>query len=178
MQLIDKSYFVGERLIYPKDEALDLFIIQREPEFLIHVLGYGFYQELAAAVDASPSIGLAQHWIDLRDGVNYTYHTYPIRWRGLVEVTPKRSPIADYVYYWYRRDQLTQTTSMGEKKTATENSLNADAGQKMVLAWNEMCEWIWDLRAYLNTSGTSVYPNWNSGNWNGRLFRKISMFNL
>lgn len=177
MQLIDRSYFVGELLIYPKDEALDHFILKYEAQFLANALGWGFYQEFAAAVDASPSVTLEQRWVDLRDGLTYTgIAQYPTLWRGLVNPTTKQSPIANYVYYWWKRDNESQSASMGEKKTAAENARDWTPAFKGARAWNEMVDQVWSLRHYLSVQGTTVYPNWVSRA--GTYWKKINVLGI
>jgi hypothetical protein len=86
----------------------------------------------------------------------------------------KESLIANYVYYWYMRKQATQTTTVGEVATKTENAVRTSPGAKMVRAWNEMVQWIWEMYDFIETRPAD-YPylvrdndcNWrpiNTGN--------------
>jgi hypothetical protein len=74
--------------------------------------------------------------------------------------TYKTSPIANYVYYWFMRDNHTQTAPVGEVKTTTENAVLANPFLKMARAYNEAAEAVGRLRDYLDAN-ESLY-NWDS----------------
>lgn len=69
----------------------------------------------------------------------------------------KQSLIANYVYYWYVRKMVTQTTTVGEVKTKTENATRVIPSGKMERAWNEMVEWVHEMYCFLETRATD-YP--------------------
>lgn len=73
--------------------------------------------------------------------------------------TLKQSPIAYYIYYWFQRDLYTQSSTMSEVKSRTENAVLADPFQKMATAWNRMVEWVKELDEFLQHN-TDVYPEW------------------
>ena len=91
----------------------------------------------------------------------------------------KQSPIANYIYYWYIRNNYSQTAAMGEVKSKTENADQHNPGMKMTRAWNEMSAWTNELRDYLDAK-KSDYPQWeNSDVWCMlRSFRPINQFNV
>lgn len=93
--------------------------------------------------------------------------------------TDKKSLIANYVYYWYIRNNHTQTVTTGEVKAANENSTMASPALKMVRAWNEMFKWICDLVNYLDAKKDD-YPEWADQNTYCMLskFRPINEFNI
>lgn len=93
--------------------------------------------------------------------------------------TSKSSMIANYVYYWFTKDAYTQTASMGEVKTVTENAISVAPGLKMIRAWNEMSEWIDEMVSYIN-SGHYEYPEWQDQDVRCMLntFQKINQFNI
>lgn len=70
----------------------------------------------------------------------------------------KQSLIANYVYYWYVRKMVTQTTTVGEVKTKTENATRVIPSGKMERAWNEMVGWVHELYCFLETRATD-YPS-------------------
>lgn len=75
----------------------------------------------------------------------------------------KQSIIANYVYYWYMRDNATQTSAMGEVITENENSRWVSPGEKMSRAMSELWRiMISELAPYL-VNHTSLYPEWNAG---------------
>jgi hypothetical protein len=93
--------------------------------------------------------------------------------------TAKKSPIANYVYYWYIRNNHTQTATTGENKAANENSTAANPTFKIVRAWNEMFGWICDLVDYLNAKKDD-YTEWADQDVHCILskFRPINEFNI
>lgn len=87
----------------------------------------------------------------------------------------KESFIANYVYYWFMRNNVTQSTPMGEVATSNENATVNNAVHKMTRAWNEMDHWVEQMFSYLNASRT-VYPEWKNF-WCGHP-RRINAFNI
>lgn len=75
----------------------------------------------------------------------------------------KKSLIANYIYYWFVRNNHTQTATMGEVKTQNENAVNISPAVKMTRAWNEMSSWICELVEYLNAMSTT-YTEWSKQN--------------
>lgn len=93
--------------------------------------------------------------------------------------TDKKSLIANYVYYWYIRNNHTQTATTGETKAANENSTMASPALKMVRAWNEMSKWICELVDYLDAKKDD-YTEWADHDvyCMRRKFRPINEFNI
>lgn len=88
----------------------------------------------------------------------------------------KQSLIANYIYYWFQRYLYTQTSTMSEVKTKTENAVTVDPFQKMATAWNNMNTWYLEMADFLDTNNT-VYPDWDNSNnclWKRRGFRRIN----
>jgi len=80
-----------------------------------------------------------------------------------IDVSPKQSPIANYIYYWYRRAGATQDTGIGEVRTNAENATNQDPNQKMATAWNEMSGMIAEFIEFMDVNASlspQVYPEW------------------
>lgn len=71
----------------------------------------------------------------------------------------KESLIANYVYYWYQRNLYTQTSTMSEVKTKTENAVMVDPFQKACTAWNSMNKWYLEMVDFLNAN-TADYTEW------------------
>jgi hypothetical protein len=91
----------------------------------------------------------------------------------------KKSPIANYIYYWYVRNNHSQTATMGETKTKNENADNYTPAIKMVRSWNEMSKWICELIDYLNALPTT-YEEWSMQNvfCVRNEFSRINEFNI
>lgn len=62
------------------------------------------------------------------------------QWKGLLEVEPKRSLLADYTYSMYLNDNVTQTTSVGETKGDHKIGVSVSSVPKVVRAYNKFVE--------------------------------------
>jgi hypothetical protein len=93
--------------------------------------------------------------------------------------TNKASPIANYVYYWYMRNNHTQTASTGETKGKHENADTASMAVKLTRAYNEMSAWVCELVDYLNAREDD-YTEWADQDvWCMlKKFRHINEFNI
>jgi hypothetical protein len=92
--------------------------------------------------------------------VQFQLRTDPI---DSTDVAPKQSPIANYIYFWYRRSQFTKTTEFGETISTADNTQNVSANEKMATAWNEMHHWVCEFIEFMDTNssqGPTVYPEW------------------
>lgn len=141
MSLIDATYFKGEILVAQRSqpevqEALQSFIDKYEPKILNVLMGASFYALFKAGLLEDP---IDDRWISLRDG------------------TDLKQIIANYVYFWYIRNQATQTVGVGEVKPSTDNAILTSATDKTVRAWNEMVDMCRDF-----TLDTTIYPEWTS----------------
>lgn len=79
-----------------------------------------------------------------------TVITYPLQ----------RSLIAYYVYYWYSRNNATQTTGVGEVSTEPAGAKAELSISKQVFAWNAVVDWLYELYDYLNAT-TGTYPEYD-----------------
>lgn len=172
MSLIDETYFIGElNLPNTNDEnvieVLEQFIDKYEKSFLTDLLGYELYKEFTAGLKVSP---VDQKWKDLRDGAEYTYNQRLYKWDGLIRDETQTSPIANYIYYHWQRDAISQTTAIGEVASKSENSIRVSPSGKMIRAWNEMVNELWKLVSFLDAKA-STYPSWSwYGDANGTYF--------
>lgn len=155
------GYFTGELLIpnlsaiTPAGSAniasLDWFIDRYEPEFLKYLLGKVLYGEfIAGLADGGDDDEAADKWDDLRDKI-FT-----------VTETSSQSPAAAYVYYFFRRSQVTATVFGGEVSTMHENATVVDANDKLVNAWNNMVndsKVLWDWLS--ESEQRTLYPNFS-----------------
>lgn len=138
--LIDSTYFIRDINI-PDTETpdetsvLDEAIARYEPIYLKKVLGYELWKAVQAEIDADVYIVYA----DLIEGAEFSFeyngHTINTKWEGLIN-SEKESPIANFIYYKYRKEVETINASIGEKRQKGENSTDASALKKMVDAWN------------------------------------------
>jgi hypothetical protein len=88
-----------------------------------------------------------------------------------------KSPIANYVYWHWIKDQNTQTVGMGEVSSKSENAINVSPATKMVRAWNEMSDWLSDLYYFMQTN-YQTYPEWRFSDSYWSQFRKTNTFGI
>lgn len=163
--IIDTSYFVGDIVIPNLNQpairtSLERVINETEKDVLESVLGYELYKKLLATPNESRIVSIIE-------GVEFTNTKGKIKkWTGLKNAD-KKSPLALFSYYWYQRQNVTQTTSVGEVLAMPENSANKPSIHKLVTAWNKAVELIGNskepnigsLYNYMYCSG--LYPEWD-----------------
>ncbi len=169
--LIDNTYFTGQLFLPGRGDVVESSKItqainQREPEYLELVLGGPLYTAFMAGLLEDP---IQQKWVDLRDGANYNYKGVNHRWEGFVN-TVKRSPIANYVYYWYTRQGASYSTGTGEVLPRTENGTRTGGNDKGSNAWNTMIKYNLDLYMFLDVNSDD-YPEWSKEYYNDRRYR-------
>jgi hypothetical protein len=168
--IIDTTYFVG-KLNLPQTgntegtAIVDGFIQQYEPELLLKALGPGLFQAFTDEVYGSGSGDIEQRFLDLLDGVSFSYNNTPFRWVGFRN-TAKRSPIANYVYYKFLEDLVNSVALTGVVESMTDNNRNVSHNYKMVEAWNDQVYLLNHLWAFLYTN-KAVYPEWTEYNYPG-----------
>jgi hypothetical protein len=164
MPIIDTTYFVASINIPNADkpdvsEQLEFLIEERETELLTKLLGLEMY---VAFTEGLKEPTVEDRWLQLKDGYSYTdSNNIKRKWRGLTyEVGPaSKSLIANYVYYWYSRNNATITSGAGEVVDKTDNAARVSPAIKQATAWNEMVDSIYDLIWFLQDH-SSVYPEW------------------
>lgn len=169
MSFIDASYFVGE-LNIPNSgdtavaERITWFINKYEPIFLQQLMGYPLYKAFTAGMAVVPTPDA--RYTDILNGKEYTdFQGYTQKWRGLKTTT--QSLIANYVYYWFRRSNVTQYAGIGEVMTKAENSDNVNPRRKIASAWNEMSDWVGEFCDFMQSTQDAtplVYPEWTQVN--------------
>lgn len=177
MPQIDATYFDRDLLLVgvndatisaSHDDAIEIY----EPEYLERLLGPSLYAAYLSAIENPSSAEFSSEFsedFDLGDieqrfywlinGYSYTLNGRKYNWLGLKN-DRKQSPIACYVYYKYRENTNTHTTSISEVKGKSENATAVSADQKMVNAWNKMVHMnreLWLLLTNLRDSYNSVY---------------------
>ncbi len=186
MSLIDKTYFIGEINLpglqnSDNVDALTVFIQKYEQRYLQQALGYPLWKLFNASYNPGPAKG---RFLILQEGAEFTNDKGWVNlWTGLTN-TELLSPIANYIYYWYTRDNVTFTSTIGEVKSNSENSQNADAMIKQMRAYNEMVDQTELLRDFLKYAvdgdGNILFPEWEVDNPSSKRqafkFEKITFF--
>lgn len=128
-------------------------IAKYEAKFLNDVLGYKLNDLLQQNINEPSGIYhdllVGKTYIDLNDNTQY--------WQGFREIG--QSPIANYIYCMWQKQQNTQTTAVGERKGKFENMQENSGAYKFKDAWNEMVDWLFIMDEFL-TINKSVYPNY------------------
>lgn len=79
---------------------------------------------------------------------------------GYSFVSVPDSPIADYVYFWWLKQNLSHTSGLGEVRSKAENSELVSPKHKAVKAWNDMAEKTALLHEFLRVNSPAVYPEY------------------
>ena len=176
MQIIDASYFQGEIKIaqlsqLPVKENLDWFINRYEGEILDKILGYSLAARFKAGLAEDP---ISPEWEALLNGTLYDVDGKTRSWMGFRN-SRKASLVANYVYFFYMRNEVTQTVGIGTVSPFGENSERQSPAPKMVRAWNEMLDYIEELYYFLK-----AYPvyEFSAANTGLKGLRDINAFNL
>lgn len=160
-------------------DRMNAFIDRYEKKFLREFLGPDLYSSFKTnAIDITPA---EQKWTDLLNGVDFTAsNSRKYSWIGFKGSGAfPQSPIANYVYYFWQKDQVTQTTALGEVSSKSENATLVSPAAKMVRAWNEMIDMLGPAIYYLDTNRDN-YPGWAWQNyyWRNRFFDHISEYGI
>ncbi len=101
---------------------------------------------MKAAYDASVAtipVALPTKWANFINGAEFEFEfngeTITDKWIGLKN-TSKRSLIANYVYFFHRRNNVSQNSGVGETVSTTENSKVINPMAKLHDAWNKMID--------------------------------------
>ena len=182
MSLIDKTYFHSEINIaqvqsIPVQAAIALMISKYEAEYLEKVLGYAFWKLFNAAIAETSG-----RWYDLKVGAEYkNAYGHTKKWDGFIN-TEKLSPIANYCYYWYMRENVTFSGGAGEMEGKGENSTVVSPGPKMARAWNEAVDQAKILHDFLlnkkDGDGELVYPEFTTEEIDSDIVEKVNIMNI
>lgn len=163
--LIDASYFeadlsIGQITDQAVAAAMNLFIAKYEEDFLTSLFGYPLYKAFQAGIAADP---IEDKWASIKSGKEYTYNGNLKKYRGILMTSGslKRSPIANYVYFKYQKDNASFTTGSGERKPKSAVSINVSPGIKMIRAWNEMVKWNREFIEFMEYS-YGAYPEYDN----------------
>ena len=182
-------------------EQVEYAINRYESQFLTDLLGYKFYDLVKSNTNWSnvPLDGTSSIYTNIIQGTSYNRNDgYRVITEGLTgDIIYNansgfyRSPIANYVYYQYMRENQSQTSNVGEVYLQSENSIRVSSNNKMVTAWNEMVDLLWVLHDFIMDNeakypdyiGFEYEPIWNPRNFtylmpNQKLFVKINPLGL
>lgn len=164
--IIDTSFFYADLQIPQITEAsvnaeVVKFIEKYEPLYLQDLLGYALYK----AFKTDPA---AARFANLISGGDFIDASGVLR--PFVSV---KQPIANYVYFYYMRHNITRSTGTGEKILKNNVSQDMSPFQKLVKSWNEMVDWSWELIYYVD-SNQVTFPEYKRGYYS-RIRNKINI---
>ena len=146
MSIITPRIFKAEITISQKSnpymsDNIQEFIDKYERKFLLELFGVIFYTEFMTALNTPPT---DEKWYSLADNADL------------------KLMIANYVYYWYKQDETTQSMGISEAKPKAENASVTNSISKQVRTWNEMVRMVrlFDL-------DTTIYPDFVKRVWYG-----------
>jgi hypothetical protein len=117
--------------------------------------------------------------VELISGAEYTdYYGKLHKWNGLVQTivepvdaipadgdTPAvpevlgqyKSLIANYIYYFFQQQSMTQTTGISTAAMKSEAGVSVSPADKMIYAWNSFSQDVTNMVSFLR-SKSDVYP--------------------
>lgn len=156
--ITDNNYYIDEIYIphavrEASDSYLDVkssvgrFISKYERDCLLKSLGRGLFREFEQNIDASePSkikTGSDAKWDELMNGAEYTdaegnHKSWRgIRFESIAGEGHDSSFLANYVYFFYEKNDDTTRTNVGNVKESAKNASRVSKMPKVSSAWNE-----------------------------------------
>lgn len=169
--IINNTAFVGRFLVAngdvsPVSVQLNYLVTTFQEQYLRMLLGPVYYQEFITWYD-TPVVDRPVNatWSGLLDGTTFT-DTY----QRQQYLYPLANALTAFCYDRWNRQNLSQTVSMGEVATDSQNASPASATYKVVDRWNEMVEiartqWLW-LDKQLGSEANWVQWKQQQYNWN------------
>jgi len=192
MSFIDTTYFVRDLNVPISstsgfNSTLIDYISKYEPEALKLLLGYSLYKELITAVAAydlamedydsamltyDPETDeplvipvLESRFDKLINGSEFSFElngeTITEYWPGFKN-SDKSSLIANYVYFNYRRDNVSQFNGLSETVSYSENSRSINPGAKIVSVWNGFVDKMGECSFFAYIINNSSYVHFDS----------------
>lgn len=152
--VINNTAFIGRYTIANQiaaDVALVIndFVTTYQPVFLRQLLGPVLYKQFQDWYDTDvprDTAGVNAVWQALLDGANYTkVGSNAPAYSEKISVS-----LTSYVYDRYQRNNITQTTGVGEKEVDAQNASQASVEQKLIDRWLEMVDNVRGNFDYLN----------------------------
>jgi hypothetical protein len=141
-----------------------------------------------------PTNNVDKQWSWLLNGLEYVgLDGRKHKWQGFIAVaddtSPKKSLLANGIYYYWMQNSATFTAGSGEKITKSDAAYSVNNVGKAVNAWNEMSDWLHEMIWFLDTftSGTNgmlyggdYLPDWWLQNryYLLKKYKKINQLNI
>lgn len=148
--LINRDYFKNGDIYLPNMNEpdpnnknvkdLEYYIQICESDIYLSAFGYKMAEDFKSYIKDGISINTPQNYLDIINGKSYTKDDKEYFWHGLITDTPKRSLIADLVYYTYKKNNSTQSVDFGEVVINSKIGNIASNTPKMVNSWNSFVD--------------------------------------
>jgi hypothetical protein len=149
-------------------------------QFIIERIGYGTLFKEGDEGVVNADFSMSGSTITLLNGDTFAplekYYIHLLSIGSTINYTGINiSPIANYVYFYYMRDNATQTTRNSEKSSKSANATDASPANKQRAAWNDMVWMNKKLYGYLKANNVTYgyNPNYNICN---ELFKNIMFY--
>lgn len=135
--------------------SLELYIAKYEPKLLAEILGYELAVRVIKSFDDAETQGDS---FDIWNGKEFTdKHGRLNKWPGFRSAG--YNPIAFFVYCKWKKDNVSYTSSTGEKRGKSTNADNTETNTKIRNAWNQMVDLLLILDDFL-VQNISKYPKY------------------
>lgn len=183
--LIDVTYFNHPRDIpnTTYDEVISQvndLVKEYQKEYLMGILGYDTYLLFAAGLAVVAPTPIDAKWLAIRDGVTFTaWDGRQYAWTGLINAD-KDSPLADYVYYHWLRENQSHSSGIGETQAQPQAGRMTSSAQKQATAYNRMVKKNRILRDMLqsNYTGYPEYQNYMGYAEQEKFMRTINAYGI
>ena len=176
---IDSTYFFGILQVPNLGDTANAanfaaILTKYEKTFLKKFFGYEFAQvliaEYALPIPTARAVGIVEGGT-FTDGKGITR-----TWQGLKN-DDKESPLANYVYFFWQKINVTKTMQARESIQLTENSVRVNPSAKVTAVYNEMVKMGKELECYLYYK-KDVYPELEKHIIPSSLLTKINAFDI
>ena len=134
-----------------KSIAINFSISVYEPKYLKELMGSELYAE----------------YVDTKSDSKWTVLIDKLR-----NVETKRSPIANYVYFYHRRDNAIAKGDNGDFVPKTDNMQSVSINQRMRIAWDDMVSqnedlmrWIYNSVINTDSPAIETTASWDMACW-------------
>lgn len=165
MRIITANAFTAELNIAgvdnPTINRLNEFIDKYTKKFLKQLYGDNMGNLFISALNEQPPISAGNRFYDL------------------AQDSDLQNSLACYVYYWFQRDNVSFSSSQGEKRAKASNSTDVEMGYKVSRAWNEMVDYCRNVNVDATVFPEYVKYNWyycNGTRWYDRGYSAVYQF--
>lgn len=151
-------------------------------QFIIERIGYGTLLKEGDEGVVNPDFSLSNGTVTLKGADTFTtnekYYIHVLNVGSSIDYTGvSLSPIANYVYFYYMRDEAVMATRVGTKVSKAENATTVNPVEKQRYAWNMMVDMNRKLSCFLNANNvTYSYDMYRRGYYCNELLQKIMFY--